>query len=297
MKKNKILVCIDFQKQSLSALHQCYDISRFLKAEVVLLYVIESTDFFSKIFSTEASIEKTKAEVTQRLQQLIENECAASNLNFSYIVKAGKVSDVVIETAKEISARFIIMGKNGSSSGFKKFIGSNTTKIISESDFPVISVKGSHSIGYKNIVLPLDLSKSTREKVASAVSFAKFFGSHIHLVSVHSVGIIHQATNLYNRIKKIERVFHHNDIECTHQFFRRKDKYDHEYVLQYANEVNADLIMIMTHQEGSVSDYYIGAFAHHIINESEIPVLSLTPTIDKDKESLVDALVDPFNLF
>ena len=189
------------------------------------------------------------------------------------------------------------MGKNGSTKGMKKFLGSNTTKVISESDFPVISIKGSHSIGYKNIVLPLDLSKSTKEKVASAISFSKFFGSHIHIVTVHSVGIIYQATNLYNRIKKIERIFHNNGIECTHKMFKRGNLPDFEYVLNHSNEVNADLIMIMTHQEGRVRDYYIGAFAHHIINESEIPVLSLTPTIPDDKESMVESIVDPFNLF
>jgi hypothetical protein len=53
----------------------------------------------------------------------------------------------------------------------------------------------------------------------------------------------------------------------------------------------------MTHQEGKVRDYYIGAFAHHIINESEIPVLSLTPTLPQNEETVMDALVDPFNIF
>jgi nucleotide-binding universal stress UspA family protein len=295
MRTNKILVCIDFHDQSLAALHQCYDISRFLKAEVVLLYVIESSDILSKFFSTD--IEKAKGEVKKRLDQLIEEECADSGLNFTYVIKSGKASDSIIETAKEINARFIIMGKNGSTSGIKKFLGSNTTKVISESDFPVISIKGSHSIGYKNIVLPLDLSKSTKEKVASAISFSKFFGSHIHLVSVHNQGIIYQTTNLFKRIKKIEKVFRSNGIECTHKFFKRNDKADYEYVLEYSKEVNADLIMVMTHQEGRVRDYYIGAFAHHVINGSEIPVLSLTPTIPMEKESMIEALVDPFNLF
>jgi nucleotide-binding universal stress UspA family protein len=276
-------------------LHQCYDLVRFLKAEVVLLYVIESTDFFFK--KSNANLDKAKEEVEDRLRKLIEVECEGSKLEFSYIVKTGKVSECIIETAREINARFIIMGKNGSTQGIKKFLGTNTTKVISESDFPVISVKGKHSIGYKNIVLPLDLSKSTREKVASAISFSKFFGSHIHLVSVHSVGIIFQATNLYNRIKKIERMFSNNGIKCSHKFFRRAELPDYQYVLDYSKEVDADLIIVMTHQEGRIRDYYIGAFAHHIINESEIPVLSLTPSLPLEEETVVESIVDPFNLF
>jgi nucleotide-binding universal stress UspA family protein len=295
MKKNKILICIDFQEQSLSALHQCYDLARFLKAEVVLLYVIETTDLFSKFFTS--NLEDAKEDVANRLKQIVEQECKESKLEFSYMIKVGKVYEAIIESAHEINARFILMGKNGSTKGIKKFLGSNTTKVISESDYPVISIKGKHSIGYKNIVLPLDLSKSTREKVASAISFSKFFGSHIHIVTVHSVGIIYQATNLYNKIKRIERVLQNNGVKCSHKFFKRDKLPDYEYVLNYSEEVNADLIMIMTHQEGRVRDYYIGAFAHHIINESEIPVLSLTPTISDDEETVVESMVDPFNLF
>jgi nucleotide-binding universal stress UspA family protein len=295
MRKNKILVCIDFQEQSLTALHQCYDLAQFLKAEVVLLYVIETTDLFTKFFSS--SIASAKEDISDRLKQLVEKECANTKLDFSYTIKEGKVYECIIDTAKEIQARFIVMGKNGSTRGIKQFLGTNTTKVISESDFPVISIKGKHSIGYRNIVLPLDLSQSTREKVASAISFSRFFGSHIHIVTVHSVGIIYQATNLYNKIKRIERTLRNNGVECSHKFFRREKLSDYEYVLEYSKEVNADLIMIMTHQEGRVRDYYIGSFAHHIINLSEIPVLSLTPSLPDEEETVVESLVDPFNLF
>ncbi|MFO8023408.1 MAG: universal stress protein [Perlabentimonas sp.] len=296
MQKNKILVSIDFQKQSLAALHQCYDIARFIKADIVLLYVIETSDRFSKLFSS--NIKKAKDEVKKELEEMVEKECVASGLNFQYEVESGKVHQEIIKKAHEVKARFIVMGKNGSDQGIRKFLGSNTTKVISESDYPVISVKGNHSIGYKNIVLPLDLSKSTREKVASAISFSKFFGSHIHLVTVHSVGIIYQATSLYNKIKRIEKVLRNNDVVCTHKFYRRHKRPDYEYVLDYSKEIDADLIMVMTHQEGRLRDYYIGAFAHHVINESEIPVLSLTPSIPIDEgESLVESIVDPFDMF
>lgn len=293
--RNKILVCIDFHDQSLSALHQCFDLARFIKAEIILLYVIESSDLFSVFFAQ--SIENTKTEVEKKLIDLIENECKGSGLDFSYSIEVGKVHEKILNKAKEIKARFIIMGKNGSDQGIKKFIGSNTTKVISESDCPVISIKGKHSIGYRNIVLPLDILKSTQEKVASAISFSKFFGSHIHIVTVHSVGIIYQATNLYKRIKKIEKVLKNNGIPCTHKFYKRGKKPDYEYVIEYVNQINADLVMVMTHQEGQVKDNYIGAFAHHIINESEVPVLSITPIVQYvDEEKAIEAMIDPFNL-
>ncbi len=296
-KQNKILVCLDFQEQSLIALQQCYDLAKFINAQVVLLYVIESNDFFTGFFNP--NLEKVKVEVEERLKRLVDKECAESGLNFIYEIEVGKVHERIVYKAQEIKARFIIMGKNGSHQGIKRFLGSNAIKVISESHCPVISVKGRGSIGYKNIVLPLDLSKSTQEKVASAISFSRFFGSHIHVVTVHSNALILPTSKIYKKLKRVQRTLENNGVHCTNRLIKRSKLDEHEHVLQYADEIHADLIMVMTHQEGRFRDYYIGGFAHRIINESDIPVLSIIPSmpIKDTEETLVESVVDPFNLF
>lgn len=295
-KKNKILVCIDFHEQSLIALHQCYDLARFIKAEIVLLYVIESNDLFSGFFAP--SIEKVKTEVEARLQQLIIHVSEESGLTFSYYIEEGKTYEKIVLKAKGINARFIVMGKNGTNKGIKKYLGSNSTHVISESSCPVISVKGEHTIGYKTIVLPLDLTKETREKVASAIAFSRYFGSHIHVVSVLTGGILMQKSRIYRKMKRVQTELVSNGVKCSLKLFPKAKEDDWEQVLNYSNEIHADLIMLMTHREGRISDYYIGAFANHIINESEIPVLTIIPSRPIDKEeTVVEAIVDPFNIF
>src|SRR3990172_5473526 len=75
----------------------------------------------------------------------------------------------IVELAGMINADFIFMGTSGSM-GIMKFIGSNTLRVIRESNIPVISVKGKHHRkGCRNIVLPLDVTKETREKVSKAI--------------------------------------------------------------------------------------------------------------------------------
>ena len=293
---NKILVCIDFQEQSMNALHQCYDLARFVKAEILLLYVIESPDLFSGF--TLSNIENAKREVEEKLKKIVEKECSATDILFSYAVEVGKVPECILRKAKEQKVNFIVMGKNGTNQGLRKFLGSNTIKVLSESPCPVITLKGRYSIGFKNIVLPLNLNKGTQEKVAHAISFSKFFGSHIHIVSVHSGGIVLPTSRIFNRLKKVQRAFRINGIASTNKLFRRTKKNDHEHVLDYAKEINADLIMVMARAEGRYLDHYIGSFAYRIINESEIPVLSIIPfTTQKHGETFVEAMVDPFNLF
>ena len=53
-------------------------------------------------------------------------------------------------------------------------------------------------------------------------------------------------------------------------------------VVDYANKVDADLIMIMTQQEGEITPLFIGSTAQGIINNSEIPVMSIVPVVKHD---------------
>ncbi len=296
MRKNKILVCVDFEEQSLIALHQCFDLARFIKAEIVLLYVIENNDFFFKLFAQ--NLDKVKEEVDNKLKQLVFEVSEESNLPFSYSIEVGKTYERIVNKAQEIKARFIVMGKNGSNKGFKKYLGSNTIHVISESTCPVISIKGNHTIGYKNIILPLDLTLQTKEKVASAIAFSKHFGSHVHVVSVLQGGILMQRSRIYRKMKLVQTELESNGVGCTLKLFTKSKEEDWLQILIYSYEADADLIMLMTHREGKSKEYYIGAFAHHIINESDIPVLTIIPSrSEEEEEGYVDTFVDPFNIF
>jgi nucleotide-binding universal stress UspA family protein len=53
-------------------------------------------------------------------------------------------------------------------------------------------------------------------------------------------------------------------------------------VNDYAKEIDADLTMIMTQQEMNWTHLFIGSQAQEVINNSEIPVLSIRPMLRKD---------------
>jgi hypothetical protein len=55
--------------------------------------------------------------------------------------------------------------------------------------------------------------------------------------------------------------------------------------------------MIMTHQESGFRDHYIGKFAHEIINRSDIPVMTMIPSVPKKSKKVVKTFVDPFGIF
>ena len=53
-------------------------------------------------------------------------------------------------------------------------------------------------------------------------------------------------------------------------------------MVNYAKEIDADLIMIMSKAELNLKEYFIGTTAQNIISTSDIPVLSIRPMVRKD---------------
>jgi nucleotide-binding universal stress UspA family protein len=70
------------------------------------------------------------------------------------------------------------------------------------------------------------------------------------------------------------------EVRCTIKTLRGSDI--PQLVLDYGQEVEADLILIMSKAELSVKEFFIGTVAQRIISESDIPVLSYRPMERKD---------------
>lgn len=296
--KNKILVAFDFHSQSVIALEQIHSIAKFLKADIILVYVIEMSDFISQIFRKEDEMKKFKKELEQKLQDICDKTAEETGLSVSYKIEKGKVYEVINELADRLNPRFVVMGKNDADDGLKKYVGSNASHIIKESKCPVITIKGKeHKLGYKNIVVPLDLTKTTREKVFNAISLGLHYKSTIWLVSVLSGGISFRQSRIYARLKKAQKTIQENGVPCNIKLYKKSEIPEYEMVLNYSLEIDADLIVIMTHQESGFRDHYIGKFAHEIINHSEIPVMTVVPATLKPERRLVKSFVDPFGLF
>jgi nucleotide-binding universal stress UspA family protein len=195
------------------------------------------------------------------------------------------VYDEIVETAEEIKATFIVMGTSGSESGMKRFIGSNALRVVRESKIPVITIKGQHHRkGCQNIILPLDLTKETKEKVGKAIEFAKRFGSTIRVVSVLFTSDEFIVNRLTRQLDQVKKFIEKSAVECSAEIIKSTKGSESlaEVIIDYANKSKGDLVVIMTQQENDYTEYFIGSSAQEIINHSDIPVLSIIPSPSKD---------------
>ncbi len=299
--KNKILVAIDFEEQSLSALEQSFHLAEIFKAELLLLYVIEPFGGISKHFFPDDYVNKIVANVREKfeeLQMLAKKTEADSKIPVSSIIVKGKPYEKIIEVAKDYGVIMIVMGKNGIDTSRKsKYIGSNTFNVIREAHCPVISMKGGKlSKEFNNILLPLDLSKSVDKQVDAAISIGFYFGALINVFAVFTkeskaFKILKQVKimQLKNRILK-------SGLNCIVKTITApKSKKISSLILEHSKEINADLLVIITQQKKVFAECFVGSNAQEIINDSQVPVLSLIPEASFNP-GVVSSFIDPLGL-
>lgn len=272
---NHILVPVDFSDQSMIALGQSYNLARLNKADLTLINVID--DSFHLSFFSGKEDKSMEKKVQKAMDKLAEDTAKETGIKINTLVVRGKVYEEITKAAKKLKCSFIIMGTNGSV-GLKKFIGSNALRVIREAPCPVITIKGKkHRTGCKSIVLPLDLTKETKEKVNKAMDIARLFGSTIHLVSVLTTDDEFIVNKLKRQMHQVHDHIREQEIPCTVEFIHGKGDISDE-VVAYAKKIKADLIMIMTQEELTWTDImFISSSAQLIINSSDIPVLSIRP--------------------
>src|SRR5262249_16733180 len=159
------------------ALGQAQNLARITRAEMTLIHVLDMPAFHLPFFD---SSEKEKKSMEKKVKTELEKTASDTVKRFGVrtdsLVVHGKVYEEIQKAAKKVKCSMIVMGTNGST-GLKKFIGSNALRVVREASCPVITIKGKkHRSGCKHILLPLDLSEETREKVSKAIEIARIYG-------------------------------------------------------------------------------------------------------------------------
>ncbi|MBE0641134.1 MAG: universal stress protein, partial [Bacteroidales bacterium] len=147
-------------------------------------------------------------------------------------------------------------------SGFEQYwIGSNAFRIVSYSPVPVITVRSDFDVerGIRRIVMPIDSTSETLMKVPITAIFAEAFNAEV-------LGLALYATSLKSLQRKVES----NLSTACKQLSRQGVKSSCEScssdnitmaTIAFAEEHQADLIVIMTEKDTANSSILLGHFA------------------------------------
>jgi len=252
---NVILVPTDFSKVADCALNHAIKIASTLNGEISLLHVIAK--------------QKDADATREKLNKIAEENSTKYNVNVNSIVRIGNIFEDIGEVASEIGAKLIIMGTHGVK-GFQHITGSHALKVITNSPVPFIVVQERFiKEGYGKIVLPLDLSKDTKQKLALAVMMGKNFKSKVHIIVPDEDDEFLRNT-LNRNITFAKKTLEENSMSYEVKIADDKGSFVKQ-IIKYAVHIEADLITIMNAEAGSDEQQIIA-------NEAQIPVMCMNPT-------------------
>lgn len=291
-----ILVPVDFKQPSVNALRMALKMAPFVSGKVHLLHIIPAGGIFTDMLESKSQVVALTASAMERLTQLNDQYFGPSGIETIMKVEAGKPYKKILEYAGSIDPSIIIAGDNDQFMDGNKIMGTTNTFITTHSRWPVLTIKGEKPTPPSRIVLPVDLSMQSKIQLCNAITMAKHYESTIHLVSVVIGGIKTNESRIYKTLKQFQSTIKRNKVKCEIKLYKRSNIDVYQRIIDYADEISADLIMIMTHREGTTHDNFIGAVAHHVINEAAMPVLSLTYKAAYYEPDEIMSFIDPLNI-
>lgn len=283
----KILIPIDFSETSMIAIEHGAFMAKLYKADVVLVHVIEQNWQKFSIVAPEI-----RFELPDNILNLAEEKLKeiASKIRKDYGVSStvvsteGNICREIVETVKSENADMIVMGTHGASGFEETFIGSNSYKVVTLSSRPVLTVQ-THSkrIGFSELLLPIDNSDHSRQKVQHTINIAKNYGARIHLLGLLDEGDSEELEKFKLKIEQVKIFIEKNNLPVVTNIEVGVNQA--RQTLNYAKQNNIDLIIIMTDQEENLTGSFIGPYAQQVVNHSWVPVLSIKPIENLDQMS------------
>ena len=280
---SKILIPVDFSDTSLLAIKHGAFTAQLTKGSVCLLHVINIHYFSQEMFIPTVSIQsQTDFEkiATEKLNQLADQIKTEFGVSVECIIKIGSPNSEITSVANEIGASLIVMGTHGYSPLEELVIGSTALKVITKSSCPTMAMssEADHK-GYNKILIPIDLSAHSRQKVNYAIEMAKNFSASVHAVVLLGSDEESEKSTMELILSQIREIANKHDVPF-HQEILCDVKNRATSTINHCNKIGADLIIIMTDQDAELSGFFLGPYSQQIIHLSKVPVIAIKPVIN-----------------
>jgi nucleotide-binding universal stress UspA family protein len=262
--KSKILVPFDYSELSEYAVKHAVQISKITEGTLVFLHIIPDLS--------------REAQELKRLQQYADEVKAKYGVHILCKIRPGKVSSVIRTYAETIDALLVVM-KTQKPKGRERYIGTRAIRVMAGSKIPFYLVQAPpRRLGLRRVVFPIDFRKENKEKLAWISYLSRFYTSKIYLFKPNATDYI-----IRNNLEFAKRFLEGKNID--YEIITAKKKYNMaNETLDFANEIRAELIIIMLSKNITVAKAMIGLKDQkYISNDYKIPVMCLNPRSDLRK--------------
>lgn len=277
---HRILIPVDFSPAGDCALEQGAYIANMSRSDVVLLHSVEDAHTYPRGWFNDENPASDKGliqnVVAQKLGEYAENITKKYGLYVQHILTTGKPAPKIAEAVIDHNIDLIVMGSHGASGFQELFMGNTAHKVVNLSPCPVITIpEGFKTAGIKSIVLPIDESRYSRQKVSNVLPIAAKCNAVVHVLGLLQSTDKSDIAKFNIKVDTVEDAVEKAGLMCVRKVVKGNNVAME--AMKYANEVNAELLAIMTDHESNMTGMFMGAFARQIVNHSKVPVMSIKP--------------------
>jgi len=267
-----ILVTWDFSNVAEYALQHAIRAAKSINATVTLLHI------------TSKKSENEDAE--KQLKIVVSESKKKYSFEPKFIVREGSIFTTISEVANELGAIFVVMGTHGIK-GMQKITGSWALKVIAGTKMPYLVVQQPPKDEQLAVIAyPVDYKREDKQKSIWAVYLHKYFKSKICMLVQKSEDPT-LSTNIHSNVVFTKNLFEQEGVSYEIQEAKGTESDFSKEVIEFAENINANAILITTTREIGVTDYMFGATEQQVIaNKEGISVMCVNP-----KEGKVSCLL------
>jgi nucleotide-binding universal stress UspA family protein len=271
-----IIAAVDFSDCSINALEHAVSIARNSSSNLLMIWV--NNPYTTKTILSSDMSDDLVEEVEHQFTKLINKYSPElPDTKIDYIIREGKVYKEVVNQARESEAWLLVAGTHGSSGFEELWMGSNANRIVTAAPCPIITIRSGVEINrsLETIVMPMDSTMETRQKVPFTCELAQAFNAEVHVLAIYTTSIEEVRSRVHTYAKQAGKYLKENGVK--YQIVELEAENLSSTTMEYGKKVKANLISIMTEQEKTAINLWLGPYAQQLVHHSPIPILSIHP--------------------
>ncbi len=289
MKIKNILVPVDFSKFSDRAVKYALFLAENYAANITLLHSIvllhEEAHEEETLKAYEKSI-RLLEEDSHRLFQEHHEDAGTKNVTINSVTIRGiSAADSILDFINDNGFDLVVMGTHGRT-GFKKWIyGSVAERVVRLSPVPVITIhEPLKEFDIKKVLIPIDFSEYSKKAAQAGVEIAKKFGAKLeflHVVdqAIHPAFYVSGVESVFTIDRELKertrdnlKTFAGNGNGGTFTVIEGRPARE---IVNYAEHINADFIVMATRGLGGLEHLLIGSTTERVVRWASVPVLTV----------------------
>ena len=277
----KILVPVDFSDTSVNALKLACQLAIRADADILILHVNETVPYIIPVSeyaytASAVNIEEYDQELKHRMQTLkadILKESRFKDLRIETAIEAGLMVPVVKKVAEDECSDLIVMGTMGVSGWKEMLIGSNTERVIRHAPCPVLVIPaGIQELKMDRVLVPTTLKPEQIKVFNTTKTWQDLFGFDVEALYVSDP--LNASTRAHVETEK-NKIIDATGLRHVYLHLKGEAVKEEDAIRAYADEAEADLIIMGTHQRHGLSHLLFGSLTENTANHTHVPVLAV----------------------